>query len=207
MRLKISFLGTAMLALLMTACSENSKQEPMSNQNSEGVTPIENIMSRASVRRFTDKEISKETMDTVLRAAMAAPSAVNKQPWEFIVVTDRAVLDRLMEAHPYSNLKTAKAAVIVCGNMKRALEGVEREYWVQDCSAASENLLLAAHAVGLGAVWCGVYPMQERIDAIKGVLDIPEYITPLNVIAMGYPAVEPSPKDKWEASKVHYQKW
>lgn len=204
---KKSLLCIALAALTLTACSGNNDATEMKANENGAQTPIENIMTRASVRRFTNRPVAKDTMDIVLKAGMAAPSAVNKQPWEFVVVTDRAVLDELMKAHPYSNLKTAAAAIIVCGNMDRTLEGVEREYWVQDCSAASENILLAAHALGLGAVWCGVYPMQERIEPIKTVLGLPANITPLNIIAMGYPAADPAPKDKWDAGKVHYQKW
>lgn len=207
MRTKKTLICMTVAVMALTGCTGNNEATDMKTDNNGGMTPIENIMTRASVRRFTNQPISKDTLETVLKAGMAAPSAVNKQPWEFVVVTDRAVLDKLMEAHPYSNLKTATAAIIVCGNMQRTLEGVEREYWVQDCSAASENILLAAHALGLGAVWCGVYPMTERIEPIKAVLGLPSNITPLNIIAMGYPANDPTPKDKWDTAKVHYQKW
>lgn len=168
---------------------------------------MENILTRTSIRQFTDKPVEMATLDELVKAGMAAPSAVNKQPWAFVVVTDREVLDALNDNHPYANLKTATAAIIVCGNMKEALEGEAKEYWVQDCSAATENILLAAHAYGLGAVWCGVYPNPERIPAVKQVLGLPDYITPLNIITLGYPDENPAPKDKWNPEKIHYQKW
>lgn len=181
---------------------ENEKQCP-----GPAAVVMENILTRTSIRQFTDKPVAKETLDSLVRAGMAAPSAVNKQPWAFIVVTDKEVLNALNENHPYANLKTATAAIVVCGNMNEALEGEAREYWVQDCSAATENILLAAHAYGLGAVWCGVYPNPERVPAVKQVLGLPDFITPLNIITLGYPDENPEPKNKWNPDKIHYQKW
>lgn len=168
---------------------------------------IENIMTRSSIREFTDREIAKDTLETILRAGMAAPSAMDKRPWEFVVVTERPVLDSLNAVHPYANLKTATAAIIVCGDMDKTIEGEGREYWVQDCSAATENILLAAHAYGLGAVWCGVYPSSERVKDVSAVLGLPEKIVPLDIITMGYPDQAPDIKDKWNPSVIHYQKW
>lgn len=204
-RTKLAALCAACAVAGLSACDGSDKNNnEMKDQTS---TPIENIMTRASVRRFTDRPVSADTLETIVKAGMAAPTAVNKQPWEFVVVTDRTLLDSLAAHHPYSNLTTATAAIIVCGNMDKALDGLGREYWVQDCSAASENILLAAHALGLGAVWCGVYPMPERIQPIKETLGLPESVTPLNLISMGYPAVDPEPKDKWNPEAVHYNKW
>ncbi|MCH5228141.1 MAG: nitroreductase family protein [Muribaculaceae bacterium] len=168
---------------------------------------IENIMTRTSIRQFTDQPVAKDTLDLIVKAGMAAPSAVNAQPWGFIVVTEREVLDSLNTISPYYNLKTATAAIIVCGDLTKAMEGDGQAYWVQDCSAASENILLAAHAYGLGAVWCGVYPIEERVAAVRAALDIPENIIPLNIITMGYPDQNPEPKDKFKADNIHYQKW
>ena len=168
---------------------------------------LNNIATRASVRQFTNQPVDKATLETIVRAGMAAPSAVNKQPWAFIVVTEREGLDNLNGVHPYANLKTATAAIIVCGDMESALQGVAREYWIQDCSAATENILLAAHALGLGAVWCGVHPDSKRVSEVSRVLGLPEGIIPLNIITMGYPASQPQPKDKWKPEKIHYQHW
>ena len=168
---------------------------------------IENIMTRTSIRQFTNQPIAKDTLVSIVKAGMAAPSAVNLQPWSFIIIDEPEVLQKLNEVHPYSNLKTATAAIVVCGLLdKTDNEGI-RAYWVQDCSAASENILLAAHAYGLGAVWCGVYPNEERIPSVKEVLGIPENVMPLNIITMGYPAENPEPKDKFKTDNIHYQKW
>lgn len=198
-------MAAAFLASCTNAETASSSKESDSSQTAEIV--MENILTRTSIRQFTDRPIAKDTIDQLLKAGMAAPSAVNKQPWAFVAVTEREVLDSLNANHPYANLKTATAAIIVCGNMNEALEGEAREYWVQDCSAATENILLAAHAYGLGAVWCGVYPNPERIPAVKQVLGLPENITPLCIVTLGYPDENPAPKDKWNADKVHYQKW
>lgn len=201
-------------AALFASCSSNEKEATAQNglEGAQSETKVENIvmnniLTRTSIRQFTDQPVEKEAIDALLKAGMAAPSAVNKQPWAFVVVTEKEVLDSLNANHPYANLKTATAAIVVCGNMNEALEGEAREYWVQDCSAATENILLAAHAYGLGAVWCGVYPNPERIPAVKRVLDLPDYITPLNIITLGYPDEKPEPKDKWNPAKVHYQRW
>lgn len=204
-KLKTAALAMACSMLMLTSCGESNT--PAAEPTTGSQTPIENIMTRASVRQFTDQPISADTLETIVKAGMAAPTAVNKQPWDFIVVTERPVLDSLMAHHPYANLKTATAAIIVCGNMEKALEGDAQAYWVQDCSAATENILLAAHALGVGAVWCGVYPMEQRIAPVKEILSLPEYVTPLNIITMGYPAAEPQPKDKWNPAAVHYNAW
>lgn len=188
---------------ITTSCS-NGDCKAQDQDNGQAV--IENIMTRASVRQFTDKAVAKDTLETLVKAGMAAPSAMDKRPWEFVIVTEKAVLDSLGAVHPHANLKTATAAILVCGNMKETIEEAP-EYWVQDCSAATENILLAAHGLGLGAVWCGVYPVKERVEAVSGVLGLPEDIVPLNIITMGYPAEQPTVKDKYKSSKIHWQKW
>ncbi|MDE5643079.1 MAG: nitroreductase family protein [Muribaculaceae bacterium] len=189
-----------------TSCSGNDKAADNDTQ-CDASAVIENIMTRTSVRQFNDKPVSKDTLDMLVRAGMAAPTAVNKQPWAFVVVTDRQVLDSLDAVHPHAHLAGATAAISVCGDLTRALEGRAMEYWIQDCSAATENILLAAHAVGLGAVWCGVYPDESRVADVSRVLELPDSVVPLNIITMGYPEGENAPKDKWDAAKVHYQKW
>ena len=172
---------------------------------------IDVIMTRTSVRSYTEKEIDDATVDTLLKAAMAAPSAVNKQPWAFVVVRDTAIIHQLAEAqlsrNPNSPIYGAKLVIAVCGDMEKALPDAARTYWVQDASAATENLLLAAHSLGLGAVWTGVYPMQQRVENVSKVLGLPGNILPLNLIPIGYPAENPEPKNKWDSTKVHYNKW
>ena len=204
--LKMAAFAAAVSALTFMSCGDNKTANSKMKTN-DVQTPIENIMTRTSVRKFTDRVISKDTLETIVKAGMAAPTAVNKQPWDFVVVTERPVLDSLMAHHPYSNLATATAAIIVCGNMEKAMEGDGQAYWIQDCSAATENILLAAHSLGLGAVWCGVYPMQDRIAPVRETLQLPSYVTPLNIISMGYPAEDPQPKDKWNPANVHFQQW
>lgn len=197
--MKAKILAAAVLLAVSCSC-------PAPQQDSARIV-LENIATRASVRQFTDRPVAREMLDEIVRAGMAAPSAVNRQPWAFVVIDDRAVLDSLEAVHPYSNLKTATAAIVVCGDMSKALEGYAREYWIQDCSAATENILLAAHALGVGAVWCGVCPDPNRMPAVTQVLKLPGGIVPLNIITMGYPASEPQPKDKWNPDNVHYNCW
>ena len=192
----------AALLLLAVSCTQ-----PAAPQADAARIVLDNIATRASVRQFTDQPVPDAVMEEILRAGMAAPSAVNKQPWSFVVVTEPERIAALNEVHPYANLKTATAAVIVCGDMDKALEGRAREYWVQDCSAVTENILLAAHALGLGAVWCGVYPSPDRVSAVSEVLGLPGSIVPLNIVTMGYPAAEVQPKDKWDPARIHYQQW
>jgi flavin reductase (DIM6/NTAB) family NADH-FMN oxidoreductase RutF len=136
---------------------------------------------------------------------MAAPTAVNKQPWHFVVVTDKNVLSAISEATPNASMAAkAPLAIVVCGDMNKALEGGGRDFWVQDASAATENILLAAHALGLGAVWTGTYPNQERCAKIAKLLHLPQNLVPLNTIVIGYPAENPTPKDKWNPQNVSY---
>jgi nitroreductase len=158
------------------------------------------IHSRASVRSYTDKPVPEAQIEKLLKAAMAAPSSRNVQPWRFYVVTDRAVLNQLAEGLPFAKmLDHAPLAIIVAGDTTAGdPKGEQIHNWVMDCSAASQNMLLAAHALGLGAVWTGVYPYQARIDNVRAILNIPEHIIPLNVIPIGYPAEEPKPKEKWD---------
>lgn len=191
-------------ATLMSCTSD--KQEGGASSSADAV--IENIMTRMSVRKFTDRPVAKDTLDLLVKAGMAAPSARDVRPWSFVVVDDKAVLDSLNANHPYANLKTATAAIIVCGNTAEDPKNGVNEYWVQDCSAATENILLAAHAYGLGAVWCGVYPTQERIAPVKRILSIPDSVTPLNIITLGYPD-DPNAKvkDKYNPSQIHYNKY
>lgn len=164
------------------------------------------IHARTSIRAYTNDPIPDEKITRILKAAMAAPSSRNVQPWIFYVVTDRMLLNQLAEGLPHAKmLDHAPLAIVVAGDTTAGdPEGEQIHNWVMDCSAASQNLLLAAHTLGLGAVWTGVHPYQARIDTVKSVLNIPQHIIPLNVIPIGYPDGEHAPKDKWEAGKVFY---
>jgi len=164
---------------------------------------IQTIFSRRSIRKYTTEPVSEADIKTLLEAAMAAPSASNRKPWQFVVVTERQTLDALAEAHPHGKmLFQATLCIAVCGDLTE----MER-YWVQDCSAATENLLLAATALGLGAVWLGVYPKDDRVAFVRPILDLPETITPLNLISIGHPAEEKEPRTQYNESRVHRERW
>ena len=164
---------------------------------------IKTIFSRRSIRKYTPEPVGEEDIKTLLEAAMAAPSASNRKPWHFVVVTDRGTLDRLAEDHRYGKmLFQAPLCISVCGDRKAS-----ERFWVQDCSAATENLLLAATALGLGAVWLGVHPSGERVKAISEILGIPETMAPLNLISIGHPAEEKEPRTQYDESRVHRGKW
>lgn len=172
--------------------------------NAEQVV-LDNIATRTSVRDYEARPVEKEKIEKMLRAAMAAPTAMNKQPWHFVVVDQRNVLDALAGANPYAKmLKKAPLAIVVCGNTDKMIEGGGRDFWIQDASAATENLLLAAHAMGLGAVWTGAYPSEERCISISKVLSLSDNLIPLNMIVVGYPAEQPQPKQKFKEENVSY---
>ena len=169
---------------------------------------IQNIMTRVSVREFTGEKISEAQVDTLLRAAMAAPSAINKQPWAFIVVDDDALIAKLGEALPYSRCSNHPAvAIIPCGDLSKAIEGDMGAFWINDVSAATENLLLAAHAMGLGAVWTGLHPDMNRAKMVQELLGLPEHIIPLCVVPVGVPAEQPAVKDKYKTENIHHNGW
>lgn len=193
-------LTLALTALLAAACT----QQPTKMENQV----INNIMTRVSVREFTGEKISDAQIDTLLRAAMAAPSAINKQPWAFIVVTDDALIAKLGEALPYSRCSNHPAcAIIPCGDLSKAIEGEMAAFWVNDVSAATENLLLAAHSMGLGAVWTGLHPDMKRVALVQQLLNLPDHIIPLCVVPVGLPAESPAVKDKFLPSNIHYNTW
>lgn len=170
-------------------------------------TVLHNILQRKSVRAYTDRAVSHEQLDTLIRAAMAAPTGRDMRPWHFIVLEGRHQLSPLAEQLPYAKmLAEAQAAVVVCGDMSVTdREGNPSRNWTFDCSAATENLLLQAEAMGLGAVWTGVYPYDERLEAVKQALHLPDHLIPLNVIPIGYPKGNPQPKDKYDPAKVEYR--
>ncbi|MBN1287001.1 MAG: nitroreductase family protein [Anaerolineae bacterium] len=164
--------------------------------------PVPNILARRSIRKFTDQPVTPEQIDTLLRAAMAAPSARNDKPWHFVYVTERAMLDRLVAVHQNAKmLHQATLCICVCG------EPGASEYWEQDCSAATENILLAATGLGLGGVWLGVHPKPDREANVREALGIPESITPLNLIAIGHPAEAKEARTQYDAGRVHAGKW
>lgn len=194
-------------ATFMTGCNCNKETNPSNTTNNMN-NAIETIMTRTSVRSFTNRPVSADTIEMLLRAGMAAPTAVNLQPWHFVVINERAKLNELASTSRQSQMwQESTLAIAVCGDMNKAMEGAGRDFWMQDCSAATENILLAAHALGLGAVWTGCYPIEERVAAVSQVLKLPENIVPLSVIVMGYPNEQPAPKDKWKPENVTYNEF
>ena len=169
----------------------------------EDTAVVKNILNRKSIRQYTTQEVEKEKIDTIIKSGMSAPSAVNLQPWEIVLITDKKVLNEIAKKHPYASFaKNASIAIVVCGN-----SDISPDYWIQDCSAVTENILLATESLGLGAVWCGVYPNQNRVSAIQKILKLPKNIIPLNVIPIGYPKGENLPKQKYNPSKIHINSW
>ena len=168
------------------------------------------IAERTSIRRYeAGRDVPDEVVEKLLRAAMAAPTAVNLQPWEFIVVRDKGTLAKLAAANRFGGMiATAPLAIVVCGDTLQEARGEPNKWWMLDCSAATENLLLAATAQGLGAVWTAVYPHEDRIAAVREILSIPTRYVPLCVVPVGYPA-DPTatPKNKWKPKKIHKDKF
>jgi nitroreductase len=165
------------------------------------------IYTRRSVRSFTGDLVAREDLVKILRAGMSAPSAVNIQPWAFIAVTKRETLDELCDRLPYAKmLDKAGAAIVVCGipDKDAAYSG---KYWVMDCSTAAENILLAAHALGLGAVWTAVHPDEEKLRTVRKILNIPQSIIPLNVIPIGVPTGKGAVIDKFREENIHWERW
>jgi len=176
----------------------------MANRDSDSLSIF---FGRRSIRRYQDRAIEPEKVDALLRAAMAAPSAVAKDPWRFVVLQDKAVLKRVSEGLRNGKfLADAALGIVVCGDLAAAHDRQE-SYMLQDCSAAIENILLAAHALGLGACWLGVHPRPTRVAFMREALRIPESITPISGISIGYPAETKESRTRYDASRVHYDKW
>lgn len=166
---------------------------------------MEAILTRRSIRKYAKEPVPDEIIKELLQAAMSAPSAGNERPWQFVVIRDRKTLDEIPSFHPYAQmLKEAPVAILVCGDLH--LEK-NRGYWIQDCAAATENMLIAAHAKGLGGVWLGIYPREERVAGMKRLLRIPEHVIPFSLVSIGYPAEEKPPANRYDESRIHRERW
>lgn len=165
------------------------------------------IFKRTSVRKYTEQPVEQEKIEMLMKAGMAAPSAKNVQPWEFIIIKKRETLLKITEFHPYSAmLKEAPLAVVVCGDKSKiAVEGME--LWPEDCAAATQNIMLQATEMNLGSVWLGVYPKEQIFKPLAELLKLPSNIVPFSIIAIGYAAGEVYPKDKFDSKKIHYENW
>ncbi len=206
--MKKSILAIATALLMLGSCSapqDGNDQQAATADN--GQAAIENIMTRTSIRKYKDQPIEQEKIDIMLKAAMAAPTAVNMQPWHFIVIDDKKTIDLLSGQQPTN----APLLIAVCGDTNKTTmpdgKGKLPDFWIQDVSAATENLLLAAHALGLGAVWTGVYPVMERTAEIANVLNCPNNIVPVVVVRIGYPDECPQPKNKFNEENISYNKF
>jgi nitroreductase len=167
---------------------------------------IDLIYKRRSIRKYSEREVEQDTIITLLKAAMAAPSAMNSQPWEFVVITDKNILENLRSKLPFGKYN-APVAIVVCGNPFIARNRAGHLFWVQDCSAAVENLLIAATGLGLGTVWIGVHQVPLLPARVSKVCQLPKHVRPLNVIYVGYPAEEKPPHTKYEERRVHWQRY
>lgn len=196
--MKKFFLLSLFVATLFVACSPSPQSEKTTAVNAA----LDNIFARKSVRTYLDKGVEKEKIDWMLRAGMAAPTGRDLRPWEFVVISDRATLDSMATALPYAKmLKQARQAIVVCGDSTRS------SYWYLDCSAATQNILLAAESLGLGAVWTAAYPYEDRMEVVRRFTNMPENVLPLCVIPFGYPATNEQPKQKFDEKKIHYEKF
>lgn len=167
---------------------------------------IKSILSRASVRDYIDKKIPKEDLELIVKAGMSAPSAMNAQPWRIVVVTDRELLNKLASKLLFAKmLKKASVAIVVCGEI--GINPFAKSYWSQDCSACTENILIALHSMGYGGVWTAVFPDEKKEESVRKVLEIPSKVRVLNVIAMGVPKGKVKAKEKFDKKKLHWEKW
>ena len=166
---------------------------------------LETIFTRRSIRRFKKEPVSEGVIEQLLRAGMQAPSARNTQAWQFIVLNERSLLHAIADFHPFASmLNEAPSAIAICGDKR---DEPHEGYLAVNCAAATQNILLAAHALGLGAVWIGIYPRENRIQKLSALLHLPDFILPISLVAIGYPAEQKSPADRFDVSKVHYNTW
>ena len=171
------------------------------------------LLTRRSVRKYQDRKSPRQELEEIIKAAQYAPSAHNKQPWEFLVIEDRQTLSSLRSVQRWTSFaKDASCAIIVCGNTEQTFsrdkDGEKWDYADIDCSLAAQNLMLAAHSKGIGSCFCGASPMPLVVDGLRKLLDLPQHIRPVAIIIMGYPDEQPSqPADRYNPAKIHWEKW
>jgi nitroreductase len=168
---------------------------------------MEAILSRRSIRKYMPDPLPEETIRRLLEAGMAAPSAGDERPWHFVVITDKEIFAAIPGFHPYSQcVPNAAAAILVCADLALS-KYPPADWWVQDCSAATQNILLAAHATGLGAVWLGVHPVKTRIDGARALFRLPDSIVPFSLVSLGFPAARKEGEHRFDPSRVHRERW
>ncbi|MDR2574530.1 MAG: nitroreductase family protein [Desulfovibrio sp.] len=166
---------------------------------------LEALFTRRSIRKYTQKPVSDEDITILLKAAMLAPSAHNCRPWHFVVIRDEAVRKALAERHPYAKMAAeAPLVIVVCANLG---EEKEPDFWVQDCSAATQNLMLAARGRNLGSVWCGLHPKEDREDIARDVLKLPPNVRALSLVVIGHSQQPFFEANRFDAAKIHYERW
>lgn len=166
---------------------------------------FEAILKRRSIRKYKDQEIPDYLIRDLLKAAMYAPSAMNYQSWQFVVINERRKLEEILEIIPHAEmLKSAQAAILICGDLSL---DKNIDYLQQNCSAATQNLMLWAHGVGLGTCWIGVYPVEEIVSGLKTLFNLPEYVIPISLVSLGYPAENPIADERFKTEKIHFNKW
>lgn len=213
-------LSVVICCLFLVTCQGKSREEMKAENSTDGNdlnvvvsnetggstvgnVVLQTILNRKSVRQYTDKEISQEVMDNLLKAGMAAPSSRDRRPWHFIVISDKVILESLGgQLKNASCLVGSNKAILVCGD-----EELSDNCWHLDCAAVTQNLLIAAEAMGLGAVWTAVYPYDDRAEIVNKTFGLQKNIHPFAIIPLGYPLEESKAKDKFDASRVHYDKW
>lgn len=193
MKLFVCFLSLFLLCSIVCYAKSNKTKNSI----------VDNMLNRKSVRKYSDKKIEQEKIDIILKSAMSAPSAMNKQPWEILVITDKTKLAKIAEIAPNAGYsKDSQVTMIVCGD-----KNTSEKFWVQDCCAMTENILLAVESLELGAVWCAVYPFEDKIQGLQTLFNLPENIIPLNIIPIGYPLQKETPKQKYDSKKIHINNW
>lgn len=189
---------------LLTVCLLISCQEKGQTGTNE---TLHSIMNRTAIRSYQNQTISADTIELLLRAGMAAPSCVNLQPWELLVLTDKESREKVVRGLGCNDFVSAAPVVIIpCANMQKIFDG-DTYNWMADLSAVSENILVAAQGLGLGGCWVGGWPNDSRVSGLRREFGLPEHIIPVSILPIGYPAEHPEPKDKWKPEKVHYNKW
>lgn len=164
------------------------------------------LFKRRSIRNYLRYPLEERHLEWILQAAMAAPSAVNRQPWEFVITTKEETLEHLRNGLRYAQYP-APAAIVVCGNESRMLPDWGRDFWIQDCSAATQNILLAATALGLGSVWIGIFPIEDRLQLLRNIFLIPNHVIPFSVVYVGHPGEEKKARTQYDSARVHREEY
>jgi len=204
MKVNVCFIIFLILTLSFFSCDQPQKQE-LTIQTADKIEnpTLQTILNRKSIRQYTNQEISADEIKNLLKAGMAAPSSRDRRPWHLIVISDKSVLENLgAQLKNAAILKDANKAIVVCGD-----DELSDNCWFLDCAAVTQNILLAAESMGIGAVWTAVYPYEDRTEIVNKQLGLPTNIHALSIIPLGYPAGQHASKDKFDTTRVHYNKF